>query len=188
MGSINKTHIIIIIIHIRIRLTNYQKQQWMDPNTKDCCIETAACSLFLLLYSTAPAHRDADPQTVESNQSFNDRVQHSVCLREQTTISRHGAKREQAVNTKIEWYIRLSGKWVGKERRYVCRGDNEGMGNRCAGGWGDQVTGICGNTLRATAEKVGQVSDDINDWKKKTGNRAKMSNMMHTSSRFKIQD
>lgn len=42
------------------------------------------------------------------------------------------------------------------------------MGNRCAGEWGDQVTG--GNTLREIRAQVGKVSDmtgGVNNWGKK---------------------
>lgn len=42
------------------------------------------------------------------------------------------------------------------------------MGNRCAGEWGDQVTG--GNTLREIRAQVGKVFEmtgDVNDWEKK---------------------
>lgn len=41
------------------------------------------------------------------------------------------------------------------------------MGNRCAGEWGDQVTG--GNTLREIRAQVGKVFEmtgDVNDWGK----------------------
>lgn len=48
------------------------------------------------------------------------------------------------------------------------------MGNRCAGEWGDQVTG--GNTLREIRAQVGKVFEmtgDVNDWEKKTQKKGK---------------
>lgn len=84
----------------------------------------------------------------ESNQSFNGRVQRHVCLREQSTVSRHGGAKTGA--------LRLSGTLddLANERMYVRRRHNEEDGNRCADGGGGQVTGICGNTLGAATRQV----------------------------------